>query len=383
MIQLLLLLIYLSFISLGLPDSLLGSAWPVIHEQMNLPVSFAGIITAIICLFTVLASILSAKITKKLGTGVVVVLSVFLTVIALGGFYFSSNFLMLIIFSIPYGVGAGGIDAALNNYVAVHYKAKHMSWLHAMWGVGAIIGPYAMGFALTNNKPWNNGYLYIAIIQLVVLLILVFTLPLWKKTNEGKEEEIKVLSIKDMLSIKGVFIVLIVFFAYCSLEQSAMFWASSYLVENNKLDTSIAAMLASLFCIGITVGRFVNGFLAIKLKDKDMIRIGLSIIFVGVLLMFININNILTCVGFVLIGLGCAPIYPSIIHSTPIYFGSDVSQSLIGVQMAGAYIGTLVMPPLFGIIADLISIKILPIYLMMFLIIMFLGHEYLLVKIKK
>lgn len=383
MIQLLLLLIYLSFISLGLPDSLLGSAWPVIHEQMNLPVSFAGIITAIICLFTVLASILSAKITKKLGTGVVVVLSVFLTVIALGGFYFSSNFLMLIIFSIPYGFGAGGIDAALNNYVAVHYKAKHMSWLHAMWGVGAIIGPYAMGFALTNNKPWNNGYLYIAIIQLVVLLILVFTLPLWKKTNEGKEEEIKVLSIKDMLSIKGVFIVLIVFFAYCSLEQSAMFWASSYLVENNKLDTSIAAMLASLFCIGITVGRFVNGFLAIKLKDKDMIRIGLSIIFIGVLLMFININNILMCVGFVLIGLGCAPIYPSIIHSTPIYFGSDVSQSLIGVQMAGAYIGTLVMPSLFGVIADLISIKILPIYLMMFLIIMFLGHEYLLAKIKK
>ena len=381
MAHLLLFLIYLTFISLGLPDSLLGSAWPVMHQDLKIPVYYAGIITAIICMFTILASLLSAKLTKKVGTGIVVVFSVFLTAFALLGFSLSNKFYMLIIFAIPYGFGAGGIDAAINNYAALNYKAKHMSWLHAMWGVGTIVGPYAMGYALTNNLPWNNGYLYISIIQFSLLVILIFSLPLWNKGKKEEKQEMKVLSLKEILNIKGIIILLVVFFSYCALEQTSILWASSYLVENNNIDVNVAATLASLFCIGITVGRFISGFIAIKLKDKDMIRLGLSVISLGIILLAINISNITSCIGFVLIGLGCAPIYPSVIHSTPIYFGKDISQSLIGVQMAGAYIGTLLMPPLFGVIADFISVKLLPFYLLIFLMVMFVGHEILLKKL--
>ena len=385
MIHLLLLLIYLSFISLGLPDSLLGSAWPEIHQKINVPISYAGILTATSCMFTIVSSLLSAKLTKKFGTGLVIVFSTFLTAFALMGFCLSNSFILLVLFSIPYGLGAGGIDAALNNYVAVHFKAKHMSWLHAMWGIGATIGPYVMGFVLTNNNPYNEGYLIISIIQFVLMFILMLSLPLWKKmkTEETDEKEMKVLNFKEIFNIKGVLIVIITFFCYCALEQTAMFWASTYLVENNKIDIATAALLASLVCIGITVGRIINGFIAMKLKDKDMIRIGTSIIFIGVLFLILDINNVVTYIGFILIGLGCSPIYPSIIHSTPTYFGEDVSQSLIGVQMAGAYIGVLLMPPLFGVIADFVSIKLLPFYLLFFLVVLIVCHERLLRIIKK
>ena len=384
MIHLLLLLIYLSFISLGLPDSLLGSAWPEIHQKINVPISYAGILTATSCMFTIVSSLLSAKLTKKFGTGLVIVFSTFLTAFALMGFCLSNSFILLVLFSIPYGLGAGGIDAALNNYVAVHFKAKHMSWLHAMWGIGATIGPYVMGFVLTNNNPYNEGYLIISIIQFVLMFILMLSLPLWKKmkTEETDEKEMKVLNFKEIFNIKGVLIVIITFFCYCALEQTAMFWASTYLVENNKIDIATAALLASLVCIGITVGRIINGFIAMKLKDKDMIRIGTSIIFIGVLFLILDINNVVTYIGFILIGLGCSPIYPSIIHSTPTYFGEDVSQSLIGVQMAGAYIGVLLMPPLFGVIADFVSIKLLPFYLLFFLVVLIVCHERLLRIIK-
>lgn len=384
MIHLLLVLIYLTFISLGLPDAVLGSAWPVMHQELNVSVSYAGILTFITCGFTIVSSLLSARLTKRFGTGLVVVVSVMLTAFGLLGYYFSTQFYMLAIFAIPYGFGAGGIDAALNNYVAVHFKAKHMSWLHAMWGVGATLGPYAMSFALTNNMPWNDGYLIIFILQCVLLFVLFFSLPLWKKnTNNTTEDKVKVLGFKELFSIRGLFGVLVMFFSYCALEQTAMLWASSYLISNNNVSTEVAAFFASMFCVGITVGRFINGFIATKLKDKDMIRLGLAIIFIGVVLLFINIHIVLTYVGFILIGLGCAPIYPSIIHSTPFYFGEDVSQSLIGIQMAVAYVGVLFMPPLFGLIADFIDIKILPIFLFAFLLLMIVCHEILLKKIKK
>jgi fucose permease len=384
MIHLLLVLIYLTFISLGLPDAVLGSAWPVMHQELNVSVSYAGILTFITCGFTIVSSLLSARLTKRFGTSLVVVVSVMLTAFGLLGYYFSTQFYMLAIFAIPYGFGAGGIDAALNNYVAVHFKAKHMSWLHAMWGVGATLGPYAMSFALTNNMPWNDGYLIIFILQCVLLFVLFFSLPLWKKnTNNTTEDKVKVLGFKELFSIRGLFAVLVMFFSYCALEQTAMLWASSYLISNNNVSTEVAAFFASMFCVGITVGRFINGFIATKLKDKDMIRLGLAIIFIGMVLLFINIHIVLTYVGFILIGLGCAPIYPSIIHSTPFYFGEDVSQSLIGIQMAVAYVGVLFMPPLFGLIADFIDIKILPIFLFAFLLLMIVCHEVLLKKIKK
>ena len=386
MAHILLLLIYLTFISLGLPDALLGSAWPNIHQDLNVPISYAGIITFIMVSGTIISSLFSAKLNNKLGIKVVFV-SVFLTAIALLGFSISTKFYMLCLFSIPYGLGAGGIDSTLNNYVATHYKAKHMSWLHSMWGIGFTVGPYAMGFALTNNKPWNDGYLYISIIQFSILAVLLLTSPLWKKQTAREdiveEVETKALSFKEIFSIKGVLILLITFFCYISLEQTTSLWATTYLVENNKIDENIAAYFASLFCIGITVGRIINGFIAMKLKDKQMIRLGIAIIFIGIMLIIFNVNPILTYGGFILIGLGCAPVYPSIMHSIPDYFGKEISGSLIGVQMAGAYCGILLMPPFFGIIAQYIDVRLLPYYLLILLIVLFVGHETLLRKLKK
>ena len=386
MAHLLLLLIYLTFISLGLPDALLGSAWPNMHVDLNVPVSYAGFITAIITIGTIVSSLFSAKLNKRLGIGVVFI-SVFLTAIALFGFFLSTKFYMLCLFAIPYGLGAGGIDSTLNNYVATHYKAKHMSWLHSMWGIGFTVGPYAMGFALTNNQPWNNGYLYISIIQFTIFLILILSSPLWKKQTENLEEvettTTKTTSFKDIFKIKGVIILLISFFCYCALEQTTALWATTFLVSETNIDADTGAYFASLFCIGITLGRIINGFIAMKLKDKQMIRMGIFIILVGIILIVCNFHEISTFSGFILIGLGCAPIYPSIIHSIPKYFGVEVSGSLIGISMAGAYCGVLLMPPLFGLITQFISVSILPYYLLIFLIILFIGHEILLKKLNK
>lgn len=386
MAHLLLLLIYLTFISLGLPDALLGSAWPNMHVDLNVPVSYAGFITAIITIGTIVSSLFSAKLNKRLGIGVVFI-SVFLTAIALFGFFLSTKFYMLCLFAIPYGLGAGGIDSTLNNYVATHYKAKHMSWLHSMWGIGFTVGPYAMGFALTNNQPWNNGYLYISIIQFTIFLILVLSSPLWKKQTSNLEEvettTTKTTSFKDIFKIKGVIILLISFFCYCALEQTTALWATTYLVSETNIDADTGAYFASLFCIGITLGRIINGFIAMKLKDKQMIRMGIFIILVGIILIVCNFHEISTFSGFILIGLGCAPIYPSIIHSIPKYFGVEVSGSLIGISMAGAYCGVLLMPPLFGLITQFISVSILPYYLLTFLIVLFIGHEILLKKLNK
>lgn len=386
MAHLLLLLIYLTFISLGLPDALLGSAWPNMHVDLNVPVSYAGFITAIITIGTIVSSLFSAKLNKRLGIGVVFI-SVFLTAIALFGFFLSTKFYMLCLFAIPYGLGAGGIDSTLNNYVATHYKAKHMSWLHSMWGIGFTVGPYAMGFALTNNQPWNNGYLYISIIQFTIFLILILSSPLWKKQTENLEEvettTTKTTSFKDIFKIKGVIILLISFFCYCALEQTTALWATTYLVSETNIDADTGAYFASLFCIGITLGRIINGFIAMKLKDKQMIRMGIFIILVGIILIVCNFHKISTFGGFILIGLGCAPIYPSIIHSIPKYFGIEVSGSLIGISMAGAYCGVLLMPPLFGLITQFISVSILPYYLLTFLIVLFIGHEILLKKLNK
>ena len=386
MAHLLLLLIYLTFISLGLPDALLGSAWPNMHVDLNVPVSYAGFITSIITIGTIVSSLFSAKLNKRLGIGVVFI-SVFLTAIALFGFFLSTKFYMLCLFAIPYGLGAGGIDSTLNNYVATHYKAKHMSWLHSMWGIGFTVGPYAMGFALTNNQPWNNGYLYISIIQFTIFLILILSSPLWKKQTLNLEEvettTTKTTSFKDIFKIKGVIILLISFFCYCALEQTTALWATTYLVSKTNIDADTGAYFASLFCIGITLGRIINGFIAMKLKDKQMIRMGIFIILVGIILIVCNFHEISTFGGFILIGLGCAPIYPSIIHSIPKYFGVEVSGSLIGISMAGAYCGVLLMPPLFGLITQFISVSILPYYLLTFLIVLFIGHEILLKKLNK
>ena len=374
MFSFLLAVIYLCFVSLGLPDSLLGAAWPTIYQEFNVPMSYAGIISVTVSLATIISSLLSDKLTKRFTPGIVTVVSIILSTISLLGFALSDSFWMLLIFAVPYGFGAGGIDACLNNYVALHYKSKHMSWLHAMWGLGTVISPYIMGYALTGGTGWNQGYLIVAIIQFTLSIIVICSLPKWKRKTEIEVSKSTSLSFKQILLIPGAITCFVMFFCYCALEQTAMLWASSYLVKNNHLQEEIAAMLASMFCIGITLGRIINGFLTYKMTDKKLIKLGMFILIVAVGLLFIP-STVTTIIGFILIGLGCAPIYPSIIHSTPEMFGGENSQAMIGVQMACAYSGVLLMPPLFGVIADNISISLLPGYLLIILIIMIVMNE--------
>lgn len=382
MFQLLLVIIYISFISLGLPDSLLGAAWPSIYPQLDVPVSYAGIISMIIAFGTIISSLQSDRLTRKLGTGKVTAISVAVTAAALFGFSISSSFIMLCIWAIPYGLGAGSVDASLNNYVALHYKSRHMSWLHCMWGVGATVGPYIMGFALTRNMGWNAGYRIISILQVVLTVILIFSLPLWKKITDDSaagdaEKSGKALSLREIIHISGAKEVMICFFCYCAVEQTAGLWASSYLTLHKGVSSEKAAGFASMFFIGITIGRALSGLITMKLNDKQMVRLGQLITGIGIIMMFLPFGANMALAGFITIGLGCAPIYPSIIHSTPEHFGADRSQAIIGVQMASAYVGTLLMPPLFGLIAQNISVSLLPVYLIVILILMVYMHEML------
>ncbi len=381
MVHLLLAIIYLSFISLGLPDALLGAAWPVIYPQFDVPVSASGIISITISAGTVVSSLLSDRLTRRFGPGKVTAVSTALTATALFGFASSNSLWMLWLWAIPYGLGAGGVDAALNNYVALHYESRHMSWLHCMWGIGASVGPYIMGAVLTAGQPWNMGYVTVGIIQTILVAALFLSLPLWKGAGHRKESiHSKPLTFREIFSIAGAREILIAFFCYCALEQTAGLWASSYLVLDRGMDATAAAGFAGLFYLGITAGRFINGFLSIKLSDSALIRMGLGIIGTGVLLLLIPGGEITALIGLVVIGLGCAPIYPCIIHSTPDHFGAENSQALIGVQMASAYIGNVLMPPLFGLIANHISIALYPAYLLAILILMTFMHERMLRK---
>lgn len=382
MVHLLLAIIYLAFISLGLPDALLGAAWPSMYPQFDVPVSYAGIISMIIALGTVVSSLQSDRLTKKLGTGKVTALSVLMTAMALFGFATSHSFGMLCLWAIPYGLGAGSVDASLNNYVALHYESRHMSWLHCMWGVGASAGPYIMGYALTAGWGWNSGYHIIAVLQIVLTAILLCSLPLWKQRpaevlQDGKVQNVKALSIREVLQLAGAREILVCFFCYCALEQTTGLWASSYLTLHKGVSADTAASFASMFYLGITVGRALSGFFTMKLNDVQMIRLGEVIIGIGVLVMLLPFGQSLSLAGLILIGLGCAPVYPCVIHSTPAHFGADKSQAIIGIQMACAYVGTCLMPPVFGLIANHITVALLPVYLLIILVLMVIMHELL------
>lgn len=380
MVHLLLGVIYLSFISLGLPDSLLGSAWPSMYPGFGVPVSYSGIIFFIISVGTVISSLQSDRLTRKLGAGKVTAISVAMTAAALWGFSVSGSFLMLCLWAVPYGLGAGSVDAALNNYVALHFASQHMSWLHCMWGIGASVGPYIMGYALTARQSWNLGYRIISVIQLVLTIIIVLSLPLWKGNTQQEEETSQPdpLTLRQILRLPGVKAVMVTFFCYCALEQTTGLWASSYLVLHKGVAPETAASFASLFFVGITVGRALNGFLTMKLSDAQLIRLGQGIILMGVAAFLLPLGEYAALAGLILIGLGCAPIYPCIIHSTPAHFGPDKSQAIIGVQMASAYVGNCLMPPLFGLIANHITVALFPFYLLMILVLMVLMHETLL-----
>ena len=388
MVSLLLPVIYLAFISLGLPDALLGAAWPSMYPQLGAGVSWAGGVSMIISAGTIVSSLASERLNTRLGTGRVTALSVATTAVALLGFSTCTQFWQLCLWGIPYGLGAGSVDAALNNYVALHYESRHMSWLHCMWGVGAASGPYIMGYVMTSGGTWNAGYRTIAVIQLVLTVVLIFSLPLWKKRpkvvdTSGNETEAKPLSLKEILRIPGVKEVLACFFCYCAVEQTAGLWASSYLTLHKGVLPETAASFASMFFIGITAGRAISGFVTMKLNDTQMVRLGQGLIGCGVIILFLPFGATASLVGFVVIGLGCAPIYPCIIHSTPAHFGADRSQAIIGVQMACAYVGTCLMPPLFGLLAQHISVSLLPAYLLVILVLMAVMHESLIRKIAK
>lgn len=395
--QLLLAVIYVAFISLGLPDSLLGAAWPSIYPQIEVPVSYAGIISMLIAAGTIVSSLNSDRLTLRFGTGKVTATSVAMTAVALLGFSFSTSFLELCLWAIPYGLGAGSVDASLNNFVALHYKSRHMSWLHCMWGVGASLGPYIMGYALTGHAGWAGGYRIIGLLQIALAALLFISLPLWKKTpvnigvgdaNSAPTHQANAddrqarprtpVTPAQILRIRGAKAVMLAFFCYCAIEATAGLWAASYLNLQRGVSAEDAASYAALFFVGITVGRALSGFLTIRFSDDQMIIGGEALIVIGIATMVIPGHNIIALMGLVVIGLGCAPVYPSIIHAIPERFGADKSQAIIGVQMATAYVGTLAMPPFFGLIANRVSVALFPYYLMLLLFSMSASHRLLL-----
>ena len=384
MFHLLLALIYLGFISLGLPDGLLGAAWPAMYGDLAVPISYAGILSMIICVGTILSSLLCQRLTCKLGPGRVTAISVALTAAALFGFSFSKEYWMLCLWAIPYGLGAGSVDATLNNFVALHYSSRHMSWLHCMWGVGASTGPYIVGFVLTGGMHWSLGYQFVAIIQIVLTAVLFISLPLWRgKTDNDADTPSAPLPLKNAIRITGAKEVIITFLCYCALEQTAALWSGSYLTLHAGLNQEAAASFSSLFFLGITAGRAISGFVTMKLNDTQMIRLGMGIIAVGVTVLILPLGLVGAMSGLMLVGLGCSPIYPCIMHATPSHFGAEKSQALMGIQTASAYVGTALMPPLFGLIANHIDISLMGIYLAVLLVIMIFTHENLIRKCTK
>ena len=419
MFSILLLMIYLAFISLGLPDALLGSAWPIMYQEFAVPVSYSGTVFMIICGGTICSSLNSEKLNRRFGTGKITAISVLLTAIALFGFSISHSFLMLCLFAIPYGLGAGSVDAALNHYVALHYSSRHMSWLHCMWGLGASVGPYIMGFVLQRGEPWNRGYLIVSIIQFTLAIILFCSLSLWKKNQEEltenaastakqedsqqnnslqeatseespKQESLsseapkqRALSLKEVFAIPGAKESLASFYGYCALEQTVGLWAGSFMVLALGMEEKLAASYVALFYFGITFGRFLSGFFTMKWKDEQMVLGGSAIVFFGIFLLFTPWSKALVLPALILIGLGCAPVYPSVIHSTPYTFGVEHSSALIGAQMAAAYVGTLIMPPLFGVLGRSFSMKLFPYYSMFLLLFMVFTYRRMLQVTKK
>lgn len=401
MATLLLIIIYISFISLGLPDTLLGSSWPVMHLELGVPISFAGVESMIVSCGTIISSFFSSKIIAKLGTGKVMVFSVFLTAVALLGTAFTPNFLVLCILGIPLGIGAGAVDSALNNFVALHYKARHMSWLHCFWGVGASAGPLILSFYIGKANGWKWGYGTIGVLQFVLVAVLFASLPLWKKmtkqeTVKGtehcdrseeatglqesqnvKQPEIVNLTIKEVLKLKHVKPTMLTFFAYCASEMTVGLWGSSYFVSERGLSPALAAKWIAMYYVGITLGRFISGFLTIKINNKNMVRLGECISLIGVIFIILPLPNLFILFGLILIGLGFAPIYPSLLHDTPKRFGAEHSQQIMGMQMAIAYTGNTLVPPLFGLLAQNFGLGLYPAFLMVILAMLILPGEYI------
>ena len=377
----LLAIIYLAFISLGLPDTMLGSAWPEMHLQLAVPVSYAGIISMLIATGTVIASLTSDLLTRRLGTGRVTALSVALTAAALLGFSLAPSFWVLCLIALPYGLGAGAVDVALNNYVAIHFHARHMSWLHCFWGIGATLGPYIMGACLTGGWGWHGGYRTVGLIQLALTACLFLTLPLWRgaraQVNGASVEQTPSPGALALLRLPGVKADLLALFAYQGLEQTIGLWAASFMVMARGISAQQAATWAALFYLGMTLGRLLSGFLTLRFTDQAMVRLVLGVTALGILLTVLPLGHLTLCAGLLCLGLGCAPIYPSLLHETPSNFGIALSQAVMGLLMACAYVGTTLLAPVFGLIAQNVSIRLFPAYLLLMLVIMTVSCEVL------
>lgn len=376
----LLVIIYLAFISLGLPDAIMGAAWPMIYQELGVPIAYAGISAMLVAGGTVLSSLFSANIIARFGTGKVTVISVSLTAIGLIGISLSSEFVMMCVFAIPLGIGAGSVDTALNNFVALHYKARHMNWLHCFWGIGATAGPTIIAFTIANSLGWRIGYGAIAILQISLIICLVASLRLWnrvekKSENEIEEEKQVSVSIKKLLSLKGAKPALASFFCYGTIEILTGFWGATYLVMSHHIKPEIAAQWIALYYFGITVGRFLSGFVTLMISNKNLIRIGQIFITLGIIILMIPNISFLPLIGLILIGLGCAPIFPSMLHETPQRFGKQMSQGIMGIQMATSYIGVTLMPPLFGFVAAKFGFVQLSIWLLALVLTMIITTE--------
>lgn len=370
MISLLLAVIYLVFISLGLPDSLLGSGWPKMQVVFGVPSSYAGYISMTICFMTIISALLSPRMIKRFHTKWIVISSIVLTILGLTGFSISHRYEMLFIFAIPYGLGAGAIDASVNHYVASNYSGSVMNFLHCFYGVGAMISPYIMSLALKYAK-WNEGYLWTAFVQTAILAIVIISLPLWKgNESEAEEDRQDSAGIRESIKVPGVLLTLIAFFAYCSGEATCFLWTPSYFAgtKSGLSDERIAAFGALIFG-GLMLGRLISGFISNIFGDKKLIRLGIILEFIGIFMLFIPTQNyLIAAIGFVIIGTGMGPVYPAIQHMAPTNFGKRYSAAVIGLQMAFAYTGSTFMPMVFGVLQQHIGIGIMPVYLIFFAI---------------
>ena len=382
----LLMIIYLAFISLGLPDSLLGAAWPAMHKELGAPLETAGLLFMTIAGGTIISSLISGRVLKRYGTGKVTIVSVLMTAAALLGFHFAPSIVWLIVCAVPLGLGAGAVDAGLNDYVAANYKARHMSWLHCFWGVGATLGPIIMAQYISEDNSWRNGYFVISGIQFALVIILLFTLPLWKKVKTKSDDSLKEerVELKEVfneidntkpLQTKGVKWALATFFFYCGVEATVGLWGSSFLVNVKGISVATAAGWISFYYAGITMGRFITGFITYKVTNPQLIRWGQLIALTGAIILVLPLPSAFSFVGFIIVGLGLAPIFPCMLHETPTRFGKKHSQSIMGYQMAFAYTGTTIVPPLLGFTASQTTIGIFPIAIVILVAAMILSAE--------
>ena len=379
----LLIIIFITFIGVGLPDSVLGTAWPSIYREFNLPVSLAGYISATVSACTIISSLISSKVINKFGTGVVSAVSTLMTAAALLGYAFSNNAVFFFLLAIPLGLGAGSIDTALNNFVALHYSASKMNFLHCFYGIGVAASPYVMSLALGADDNWRKGYVIIGLIQFGIALIAVLSLPLWKKAKkkDGSDNLTppKTLTLSQLFKMPAVRMSCFAFFSYCALELCAGSWSSTYFVDIKGLTSDKAAQIAMLFYVGLASGRFLSGIVARKVGRWKIIGISTLILFVALILFVLPLPVFVAAVALFFIGLGCGPVFPNLTHLTPQNFGEDISQSVIGVQQASSYAGIMLMPWLFGILAQTVSTVVFPYYLL-FLFVLFALTLFMLQK---